>query len=112
MKGQVIFSHGDSGGHAYLIRSGEIALYKTTDGAKQLITHMKPGQILGEMAIITGQPRSATAEALESTELLRIDNETLQFVLNKSTPFIKALINQLIRRIQAGENTANSVELT
>lgn len=62
---------------------------------------MTPGQILGEMAIITGEPRSATAEAKEATELLIINDESFQFLLNKCSPFIKALINQLINRIQA-----------
>lgn len=102
-KGQTVFHDGESGGYAYLIRSGKIALTKSIKGTKQAVAQMNPGQILGEMAIITGEPRSATAEAIEPSELLIIDQEAFQTVLRKSTPFIKALINQLISRILASE---------
>ena len=102
--GELVFSHDDIGQHAYLIRSGKVTLYKDVDGTKQVIADMNPGQILGEMALFTGNPRSATAEVLEPSELLVIDRETFEILLQKSTPFIKGLINQLINRIQSTEN--------
>lgn len=102
--GELVFSHDDTGQHAYLIKSGKVTLYKDLDGTKQVIAEMNPGQILGEMALFTGNPRSATAEALEPTELLVIDRETFECLLQKSTPFVKGLINQLIHRIQSTEN--------
>ena len=103
--GELVFSHDDTGKHAYLIRSGKVSLYKDVDGTKQLIADMNPGQILGEMALFTGNTRSATAEALEPSELLVIDRETFEILLQKSTPFVKGLISQLIERIQSAENT-------
>ena len=102
--GELVFSHDDTGQHAYLIKLGKVTLYKDLDGTKQVIAEMNPGQILGEMALFTGKPRSATAEALEPTELLVIDRETFECLLQKSTPFVKGLINQLIHRIQSTEN--------
>lgn len=101
--GQIIFAAGDSGSHAYLISSGEIELYTMVDGEKKIHATMEPGEILGEMAIITGAPRSATAAATQPTELLIIDEATLQMVLNRSVPLVKALMNQLIARIQKTE---------
>ncbi len=103
-RGELIFRYDDTGKHAYLIRSGKVTLYKEVSGTKQVIAEMNPGQILGEMALFTGNPRSATAEALEPTELLVIDRETFECLLQKSTPFVKGLINQLINRIQSTEN--------
>lgn len=98
-KGQVIFKEGQSAKHAYLIRSGKVAIYKDVDDRKIFVASMVPGQILGEMAIITGEPRSASAEAAEFTELLVMDQKTLQNALDDTLPIIKALLNQLIVRI-------------
>ncbi len=98
-KGQVIFREGQSAKHAYLIRSGKVAIYKDVNGRKVFVAFMVPGQILGEMAIITGEPRSASAEAAEYCELLVMDEKTLQNALNETLPIIKALLNQLIVRI-------------
>lgn len=98
-KGQVIFREGQSAKQAYLIRSGKVAIYKDVNDRKTFVTFMVPGQILGEMAIITGEPRSASAEAAEFCELLVMDKKTLQNALNDTLPIIKALLNQLIVRI-------------
>ncbi len=99
-KGQVIFREGQSAKHAYLIRTGKVAIYKEVDGRKVFVAFMVPGQILGEMAIITGEPRSASAEASEFCQLLVMDQKTLQNALNDTLPIIKALLNQLIGRIK------------
>lgn len=98
-KGQVIFREGQSAKKAYLIRSGKVAIYKDINDRKNFVAYMVPGQILGEMAIITGEPRSASAEAAEFCELLVMDKTTLQNALNDTLPIIKALLNQLIVRI-------------
>jgi CRP/FNR family cyclic AMP-dependent transcriptional regulator len=99
-KGQVIFKEDQAATHAYLIRSGKVAIYKDVDGHKVFVAFMVPGQILGEMAIITGESRSATAEAAEYSELLVMDQDTLQNALDDVLPIIKALLNQLITRIK------------
>ena len=98
-KGQTIFREGQSAKHAYLIRTGKVAIYKDVDNRKVFVAFMVPGQILGEMAIITGEPRSASAEAAEFCELLIMDKQTLQNALQDTLPIIKALLNQLIVRI-------------
>lgn len=98
-KGQAIFREGQSAKQAYLIRSGKVSIYKDVDGRKVFVAFMVPGQILGEMAIISGEARSASAEAAEFCELLVIDQEILKNALDDTLPIIKALLNQLIARI-------------
>lgn len=98
-KGEVIFREGHSAKEAYLIRSGKVGIYKNMEGRRLLIAHMVAGQILGEMAIITGEPRSATAQAAEFCELLVMDKKSLHNALDETLPIIKALLNQLIVRI-------------
>lgn len=102
-KGETIFHAGDIGKHAYLINSGAIKLYKMESGKQQVLGCMKPGQVLGEMAIITGAPRTASAEALEPSELLAVDESVLRNVLSRCLPLVKSLTEQFIQRIQDTE---------
>ncbi len=86
-KGEAVFHAGDPGKHAYLINSGAIKLYKMESGKQEVLGYMKPGQVLGEMAIITGAPRTASAEALETTEVLVVDESVLRSVLSRCLPY-------------------------
>ncbi len=99
-RGQNIFKEGQPGKHAYLIRTGTVSIYKTVGGQKHHLTTMFPGQILGEMAIINDELRSASAEAKEYCQLLVMDKSTLTTALDDTLPIIKALLNQLIHRIK------------
>lgn len=98
--GQTIFKENQPGNHAYLIRTGTVSIYKIIGGQKHNVTTMFPGQILGEMAIINNELRSASAEAKEYCQLLVMDEATLTTALEDTLPIIKALLNQLIHRIQ------------
>ena len=99
-KGDTIFKEGQNGQHAFLIRTGRVTIYTKRSGKKVYISTMVPGQILGEMSILTGEPRTASAEAAEYCELLVINKETFGSTLNETLPIVKALLNQLIYRIQ------------
>ncbi len=101
--GQIIFKEGQPGRHAYLIRTGKVAIFNMVDGHKTQVATMIPGQILGEMAIITGEPRSASAEAEEYCELLVMDKDVLANTLDESLPIIKALLNQMVMRIREAD---------
>ena len=99
-KGETIFNEGEPGDCAYLIRSGVVKIYRMMNNTKLSITHLKAGQIMGEMAVIGVAPRSASAEAAENCELVRIDQKSLNLALDKTLPVIKAMLNQLIHRFR------------
>ncbi len=72
-KGCVVFNLGDEGNAAYIVRSGSIAIVvDTRDGRELALSDMRPGDCFGEMALLTGAPRSATAIAREPAELVLI----------------------------------------
>ncbi|MCP4022299.1 MAG: cyclic nucleotide-binding domain-containing protein [Desulfobacteraceae bacterium] len=97
-KGGTIFKEGYEGNCAYLIKSGTVNIYKMIKNKKISLTKMTAGQILGEMAVINKETRSASAEALEFCELIQIDDLTLKSALNKSMPIVKGMTEQLIHR--------------
>ena len=100
LKGQTIFKEGDPGNLAYLIRSGSVDIYKVMNNKKILLERLQPGEIFGEMSIISKEPRSANAGANEYSELVVINQKDLEVSINKSLPIVQALANLLIKRLR------------
>ncbi len=72
-KGQVVFDKDDPGEAAYIVRSGTIAItLNTPDGRELIINEMHEGDCFGELALVTGEPRSAGAIARDMSELVVI----------------------------------------
>ena len=67
--GTVIFQRGDDGNYMILVTEGRIKLSLITTQGKELsLRHLEPGTLLGEMAVLDGEPRSADATATVATE--------------------------------------------
>ena len=74
-KGEIIFREKDIGLHFYAVLSGDIIIRREKSGRK--IRTLKPGQIFGEMAVLDGHPRSASAIAASRVELYAFDGRRL-----------------------------------
>ena len=68
-KGQIIFREGEESTDAYFVLSGRVRIRVRTPQGTCTLAELGPGEILGEMGMIEDAPRSATAEAVEHTEL-------------------------------------------
>src|SRR5690554_6584115 len=74
--GEVIMSQGDIGACAYFIQDGQVKIVvEKGDGTILDMGTRGPGSIIGEMAIVDNQPRSATVRAMETCQLLEITKE-------------------------------------
>ena len=84
--GTLLFQAGQPGEAMYVVKRGEIELYiKDNAGQKIALATVGAGQVFGEMALLDHGPRTATARALEDSELLELDRESL-LLLFKTTP--------------------------
>jgi len=59
--GDVLFREGDSGEVMFVIQSGAVRISKSISGEDKVLAVLGPGEFLGEMAILNGKPRTATA---------------------------------------------------
>jgi CRP/FNR family cyclic AMP-dependent transcriptional regulator len=80
--GEIIFSAGDKGENMYVIRSGEVEVER--DG--KIVETLSAGGIFGEMALIDGSPRAATARAKTACEVAPISERSFLFLVHE-TPF-------------------------
>jgi len=75
-RGQVIFHMGDDGGSLYFIRKGRVKVtIPSPEGDEVILVILSAGEILGELSLIDGRPRSATVQAMEETEALCLRRE-------------------------------------
>ncbi len=104
-RNQTIFKEGQVGNVGYLIRTGEVTIYKIIDDEKKILSKLGPGEVFGEMGIVTQTPRTACAEASEYCELVVIDKETMLKMLKKSPKLIQSITLFLMKRL------ANTLEM-
>lgn len=98
----IIFRQGDPGDSLYIINIGRVRVYRKSDeGVEVDLAQLGPKQSFGEMALLTGQPRSAYVEALEETHLTVLRKDQFDRILGEhphiSSNFIKLLSSWLVR---------------
>jgi CRP-like cAMP-binding protein len=98
--GTAVFREGDAGDCAYLIEAGQIVISKKTPEGFVELGRLGSHTIFGEMAILDGQPRMATATAMEDTVLIPVDQALFERKLAAADPFLRALMMILIRNIR------------
>ena len=97
-QGQALFHEGDPGDALYVIVEGEVAVQ--AEGPPRVeMARLGPGAFLGEVALMTDQPRSATVTALGDAELLRIDRVTLSRVLAEHGDILTAVLRFVRERL-------------
>ncbi|WP_171205073.1 ABC transporter transmembrane domain-containing protein [Ruegeria sp. HKCCA0235A] len=110
--GQVIFSRGQAPDAAYLCVSGQARLdWPTDDGQKRPISIIEPGRLIGDLSIITGEPRQLDLVAIEDCSFLRIGAEELRAVVESDASVATQLLQTvagylttLSTRINAAQN--------
>lgn len=82
--GETLFHTGDFGESLYIIRSGAVELFiKDTTGQKIVLKIAAESDIFGEISMLDNRPRSASALALEDTELFVLDRDDLLLLFSK-----------------------------
>jgi len=103
-KGQLIFKRGQPGTKAFLIKKGGVELCILKDGKKNVLTNLIPGQILGELALISEGPRTYDAMATEFSELVIVEKQLINQFIKNSPGIVQAFINSLIAQFQRSQN--------
>ncbi len=101
-KGRIVFREGDPGDCMYVVESGRIGIYAAygTPEEKQL-TELGEGSFFGEMAMVRGLPRSATAVVMGNDTIVRtVTWETLGTYFREAPAKVVGIMQQMGRRIE------------
>ncbi|RVU35765.1 Crp/Fnr family transcriptional regulator [Hwanghaeella grinnelliae] len=100
-EGQSLFIQDDPGDALYLVKSGTLeANIFASSGKKLSLNIMQPGDVIGEIAVLDGGPRTATVTALEDAELARVDRTTLIDQMRRNPDIALELIQILCGRLR------------
>jgi len=100
-EGAIIFMRGDPGDSLCGVVSGRVRISVSRPGGKEVFLNiMAPGETFGEIALLDGEPRTATATAIVRTELFVIPREQFLRVLVNEPQLASHLIQLLCRRVR------------
>ena len=100
-RGEIIFREGDPGDTCYVVRSGTIAIRRDhPDGRSRALAELRPGSIFGELSMFGAETRSATAEALEPSQVVAILRADMQRVIRSSPDIAFKMLAELADRVR------------
>lgn len=102
--GQLIIDQGEYGDCAYLVQSGILEVFMRDSGDETIINRVEAGEIVGEMALLFDEPRSASVRGVKGGKLIVIDRSVFKQKIGLSDPTIKAMVNILSRRVLYGNH--------
>jgi len=103
-QGAVIFNEGTDSDYAYIVVDGTVELTKNVNGTEIFLAEIGPGDLFGEMGMIDGGSRSATAVALVDIELQRIGRDDLMRRLRQDSDFAAPVLSQLVTQLRQTSN--------
>ena len=111
--GWELFHQGDPGDGLYIVKSGCLGVtMEGPDGRPVLATQIRPGQIVGEMSLISGLPRTATVTAFRDTEVYRLNNESFMRLAEKHPGLVTEINKMLVRRLQRMSSLQTPVDIS
>ena len=111
-RGEVLFHQGDPGDAWYVVTSGRLAVVEPArDGqAERLLSEVGRGEGIGEMALLTSQPRSATVYALRDATLARFPVELLAELVSTRPQLSHAMLRGLALRVMQRSGTVQRAD--
>ncbi len=101
--GDVLFEEGSLGQHAYIIKEGQLEVYKTSNGRSVQLAVRGPGEVIGEISFLESDVRTASVRALSDVELLCIGHDKLELLLNSSPTAARTMLQTVIGRLRSTE---------
>lgn len=95
-KGQCLFKEGDFGTSLFVIVSGRLDV----NASGKRVAELREREVVGEMAALDPEPRSATVSALEDSVLLKLTTEDLDLLMSEDVEVARGIIQTLFKRLR------------
>jgi signal transduction histidine kinase len=101
--GEVLMREGSPGGSLYVIIEGEFEITKRTGPGDLVIAVRGPGEVIGEMSLLDGSPRTATVRSLGDSRLLEIDQAAFRRLIESSPAATLSILHTVTSRLHHTE---------
>lgn len=111
-KNAIMMTEGDVGESMYVIRSGLVKVYVSDEDGKELVLFQQgPGTVIGDIALLDNEPRSASISTLEKTSALMIGKSSFLQCLRDSPEMAIVIIQSLTQRLRQATEGSRSLAL-
>jgi NTE family protein len=101
LAGDWVLREGDKADDLFVVLRGRLRVVARTEGEERTLRVLGPGAAIGELALLTGAPRSASVQALRDTTLLRLHRESFVDLIERDAGFAAAVARELALQLQA-----------
>ena len=101
--GEQAVREGEPGDSMFIISTGEVRATVERDGTQVPVATLRDGDFFGEMAVLSGEPRTATVTAVKQTEVLELSRENLREICSRH-PHVEAKIRLLYDERMASDS--------
>jgi CRP-like cAMP-binding protein len=110
--GAPILREAEPGDLFFALVRGEVKVFvDSPDGREVVLTHLQAGDFFGEMALLEGEPRSASVTALVETELLAIAREDFFGLLSRDFALTRKILQTMSARLRRSNEVIESLAL-
>ena len=110
-KGEYVFEEGDEAIFAYVLTEGEIEIVQTTKGEEHVLGKIPKGTVFGEMAIIDGFPRSASARAANDCKVQEVGHKEFLDYISKKPDAAFSIMTRLSGFVRSADKQASKSNL-
>ena len=89
--GETVIRAGDPGSSMFVVHNGRVRVQVNDQGRSRTVATLSEGEFFGEMALFTGEPRTANVVALEETEVLEIGHAAMKSVFDTNPDLVESL---------------------
>ena len=89
--GETVIRAGDPGSSMFVVHKGRVTVQVSENGRPRTVATLNEGDFFGEMALFTGEPRTANVLALEETEVLEIGHAAMKRVFDTNPDLVESL---------------------
>ena len=108
--GETLFSMNEPADALYLLLSGSLGVYVPgMDDAQRLVAVIRHGETVGEMGIISNQPRSATIVAIRDCDLMKLGQAKFDYLLRREPEVLAGLNRLLVHRLRQSMHGSNTI---
>jgi small-conductance mechanosensitive channel/CRP-like cAMP-binding protein len=98
--GETVIRGGDPGSSMFVVHNGRVNVQISENGRPRNVATLSEGAFFGEMALFTGEPRTASVVAIEETEVLEIGHEAMKRVFDNNPDLVESLSHVIAERRQ------------
>ena len=106
--GEMVIRAGDPGSSMFVVHNGKVRVQVNDNGRPRTVATLNEGDFFGEMALFTGEPRTANVVALEETEVLEIGHAAMKRVFDTNPDLVESLSFIIAERRQGLASQADA----